>query len=144
MESQQTVVLMDYSENYRCVFQDEIHSGYFDQLHVTIHPAMAYYEEDKDGILFKHAIVGISSDTRHDSHLTNEFQAGILNILEKQSGLTDIQSIVEWTDGCSAQYKCKFSVFDYDYDYAKSCIMCSLLFFQQLFTEILRVVILLH
>ena len=44
--------------------------------------------------------------------LQKQFQAGILDILEKQSGLTNIQSIVEWTDGCSAQYKCKFSVFD--------------------------------
>ena len=62
---------MDYSENYRCVFQTEIQSGFFDQTQVTIHPAMSYYLEDNHFV--KHAIIGISEDTRHDAHLTKEF-----------------------------------------------------------------------
>ncbi len=104
------IMLMDYSENYRCVFQNEIQTGFFDQAQVTIHPAMTYYLEDDH--LVKHALIGISEDTRHDAHLTKKFETGVLDILMKQPGLADLQSIIEWTDGCSAQYKCQVSVAD--------------------------------
>ena len=51
----EAVIVMDYSENYHCVFLNEIQSGFFDQAQVTIHPAMSYYLEDDH--LEKHAII---------------------------------------------------------------------------------------
>ena len=77
----EVVVLMDYSENYCYVFQNEIQIGFSDQAQVTIHPAVSYHLEDNN--LVKHAIIGISEDTRHDAYLTKRFETGILNILRK-------------------------------------------------------------
>ena len=41
----QLVMLMDFSENYRCRFQNESQNAYFDQQQVTVHPIMTYYME---------------------------------------------------------------------------------------------------
>ena len=42
-------MIMDFSENYGCVFQSEVQSGFFDRNQVTIHPIMCYYTEKEGG-----------------------------------------------------------------------------------------------
>ena len=37
-------MVMDFSENYGCLFQSEVQSGFFDRNQVTIHPMMLYYK----------------------------------------------------------------------------------------------------
>ena len=110
VQSDEAIILMDYSENYRCVYQNEVQSGFFDQRQVTIHPAMAYYKEGE--IPVRHAIIAISDDTHHDAHLTKVIEDRILNLISHQPGMENLSSVIEWTDGCSAQYKCKTSVSD--------------------------------
>jgi hypothetical protein len=106
--SQRTVaVVMDFSENYSCVFQSEVQSGFFDRNQVTVHPMMCYYKdtvEDKD-ILVKHAIIGISEETKHDADLAIAFENKALETLESRG--VNIEEVHEWTDGCAAQYKGK-------------------------------------
>ena len=46
MEKNKLVMLMDYSEDYRCRFQNESQNAYFDQQPVTVHPFMRYYIEN--------------------------------------------------------------------------------------------------
>jgi hypothetical protein len=41
MEKNKLVMLMDYSENYRCRFQNELQNAYFDQQQVTVHHSCA-------------------------------------------------------------------------------------------------------
>lgn len=108
----QVVILMDYSENYRCLFRDEVQSGFFDQQQVTIHPCMTYYKSQPEGTLVKHAIIGVSPDSRHDSFLTHAFEDKVISVLKDQQDTATLTKIIEWTDGCSAQYKCKKSIFD--------------------------------
>ena len=84
----QVVLLMDFSENYRCTFRDEVQSGYFDQQQVTVHPMMAYYQEE--GSLVKHAIIGISPDVRHDAALVKAFEEKTFDVL--QSTTCSVQS----------------------------------------------------
>lgn len=36
-------MVMDYSENYKCRFQNESSNAYFEQRQVTVHPMMCYY-----------------------------------------------------------------------------------------------------
>jgi hypothetical protein len=38
------VMVMDFSENYGCLFQSEVQSGFFDRNQITIHPMMIYYK----------------------------------------------------------------------------------------------------
>ena len=103
----EVLLTMDFSENYRCQFQDEVQSGYFDQVQVTLHPSMAYYIEN--GLLVKHAIVGVSNDGKHDSYLVQAFEDMAFEILRDQPAFKEnpISAVHEWTDGCAAQYKGK-------------------------------------
>ena len=98
---------MDFSENYRCHYRDEVQSGYFDQIPVTIHPMMCYYL--KDNALVKHAIIGVSDDTRHDWCMVKQFEEQATEIVGRQ---ILISKIYQWTDGCAAQYKGKHSFCD--------------------------------
>ena len=59
-------LVMDFSENYGCLFQSEVQSGFFDRNQVTIHPMMTCHkkrehlesDDDEREILVKHAIIG--------------------------------------------------------------------------------------
>ena len=66
-------MVMDFSENYGCLFQSEVQSIILYRNQVTIHPMMIYYiikeeeeeeEEENKETLVKHAIVGISEDNK--------------------------------------------------------------------------------
>lgn len=104
----QAVVLMDYSENYSCLFKDEVQSGFFDQRQVTLFPCMAYYLSDNK--LVRHAIIGISPELKHDAYLTKAFEDEILKLLKNE--VKDLSHVIEWTDGCAAQFKCRSSMYD--------------------------------
>ena len=41
----EAALIMDYSENYGCTFQNETQSAFFDRNQVTIHPMMLYYKD---------------------------------------------------------------------------------------------------
>ncbi|XP_052806603.1 uncharacterized protein LOC128235851 [Mya arenaria] len=100
-------MVMDFSENYACVFQSEVQSGFFDRNQVTVHPMMCYYKEsldDKD-VTVKHAIIGISEETKHDADLAIVFENQAIKLLESRG--VKIGELHEWTDGCAAQYKGK-------------------------------------
>lgn len=98
-------MVMDFSENYGCVFQSEVQSGFFDRNQVTIHPIMCYYTEKQGEKEFKikHAIIGISEETKHDADLAITFENKAIEILKKKG--VKVEEIHEWTDGCAAQYK---------------------------------------
>lgn len=100
-------IVMDFSENYGCVFQSEVQSGFFDRNQVTIHPMMCYYTEKRDDNEYKvkHAIIGISEDTKHDADLALAFENQAMEVLEQKG--VKINNVHEWTDGCAAQYKGK-------------------------------------
>ena len=103
---------MDFAENYRICFKDEVQSGYFDPLQVTVHPMMAYYEEDGHSV--KHAIIGCSPDTRHGAQLVKAFEDQALALLGRQPAFAQsgINTVQEWTDGCASQYKGRFAFAD--------------------------------
>ena len=110
----QLVMLMDFSENYRCRFQNEAQNAYFDQQQVTVHPFMTYYieklttdaENNSTKNLVKHAVIGISNDTKHDSFSVYQFEKEAMKILEKE---TEVKEIIKFSDGCAAQYKGKIA-----------------------------------
>jgi len=76
---------MDFSENYKCSFQNEVQSAYFDQNLVTIHPSMNYNKkiEDKE-IIVEHSIIGVSNDLKHDAYLVRVFESKAREILDKR------------------------------------------------------------
>ncbi len=42
------IFIMDYSENYSMVNQNEIQAAHFEKIQATIHPIVAYYNNERD------------------------------------------------------------------------------------------------
>ena len=105
------IMLMDFSENYRCRFQNESQSAYFDQRQVTVHPFMCYYkgkievENSDEDFLVKHSIIAISNDTKHDAFAVKSFEKNVYEVLNTE--INHINRIIKFSDGAACQYKGK-------------------------------------
>lgn len=106
------IMLMDFSENYRCRFQNESQSAYFDQRQVTVHPFMCYYKGkseiengDEENFLVKHSVIAISNDTKHDAFAVQRFEKEVLEVLDTE--MDNINQIIKFSDGATCQYKGK-------------------------------------
>lgn len=77
------MMVMDYSENYRCRYQNEASNAYFEQRQVTVHPMMCYYwkpvvedtvTEDTRSTVVEDTRSTVAEDTRstgtEDTHKT--------------------------------------------------------------------------
>ena len=73
---------------------------------VTIHPTVTYYKCPKCPETATESLVFVSPDRVHDYHSVNHFT--VLSI-QHLRGTTAIRSsnVVQWTNGCAAQYKSK-------------------------------------
>lgn len=54
IDAGKTTVVMDFAENYACKFQNEVQSGFFDQVQVVIHPMMIYYQKEATKFNYRH------------------------------------------------------------------------------------------
>ena len=72
LKDDQVIMIMDFAVNFKCSFQNEVQSAYFDQNMVTIHPMMCYYEKqlgtEETTVTVKHAIISISEDLKHNGY----------------------------------------------------------------------------
>lgn len=110
------VLVADFAENYRTFYQDEIQAAHWQYQQITVHPIVAYYKcqekECKDTSLVTESIVCISDDLTHDASAVNKFFQTAFEHLQKS---VKIKHAVQFTDGCSAQYKSKQPFMDLSY-----------------------------
>jgi hypothetical protein len=110
----EVIMLMDYSENYRCRFQNESQNAYFDQRQVTVHPFMIYYVQqgsdngdDNVKTLVKHQVIAISNDVKHDAFAVKVFEKKVIEVLEEDN--VQVTELIKFSDGAAPQYKGKNS-----------------------------------
>ena len=101
LDEDTVLMMMDFSENYRCQFQYESQSAYFDQRQVTVHPLFFYYKENLQGdgnisknFLVKHSIIVISNDLKHDAFAVRSFEEKALGILNINRKIQDFKNIL--------------------------------------------------
>ena len=61
-------------------------------------------EVDSKIVPVKHAIIGITNDSHHESDGVKIFSGAAFQLLENQENLKPT-SVHQWTDSCAAQYK---------------------------------------
>ena len=110
------VVVLDFSENYACLVDDEVQSAHWTIQQVTLHP-MTVYVHHKDSTpanphVLKVAIVGVSDDLVHDVAAVTEFLKDGLKKLKEMPEAQDIEMLHQFTDGCASQYKGRESFSD--------------------------------
>ncbi|XP_062600261.1 uncharacterized protein LOC134261881 [Saccostrea cucullata] len=107
------VAINDYSESYRCFDRNEIQSGYFQKIEVSIHVSLLYrhaiLEIDgvestaDDPVIIKEEFFVISEDDKRDHYFTHYVQKSIADYLQEINYSPKIMH--EFNDGCAVQYK---------------------------------------
>ena len=101
---------VDFSENYKCFYQDGIGSAYYQQEQVEIHPTQLYYKctctESCDKVV-SHSIIFISDDTKHDYQSVRLYNRKTVNMVPFK-----VQHHVQFSDNCPNQYKSKTPFLD--------------------------------
>lgn len=101
------IFIMDYSENYSMVNQNEIQAAHFDKIQATIHPIVAYFK-DENGKLKNLSFVIISDHLTHNTAAVHMFQKKCIDFINHHTDIYPaISKIIYFTDGSAAQYKNK-------------------------------------
>lgn len=97
---------LDFSENYVCVSQMEIQSAHWGHNQISIHPVAAYYKSPQhemhrncpgNAIIHFRRFDLTAMQSTHSLQKVNEHLKGICQL--------DIEKEIQFSDGCSFQYK---------------------------------------
>ena len=103
--SAMAMVQMDYAENFKCVYQDEVASAHWKTSLVTLYTVMIWHKTHSISIVI------VSDNKNHDKPTVVPYSYAVFKYFEELFGDT-ISKISVWTDGPSSQYKSKF-IFGY-------------------------------
>ncbi|XP_038055143.1 uncharacterized protein LOC119727354 [Patiria miniata] len=97
------MMVMDFGQNRKVFYQDEIKAAYYGQMQITMHPVVMYYRQN--GTLVRDSMIFLSDDIRHDYHAVEHY----LNMASQHlaSNMQQVDKEVLWSDGCQSQYKGK-------------------------------------
>lgn len=101
--------VMDFAENFSTRYQDECQSAHWCYDQITIHPIVCYYS-DALGKTVTHEVVYISNDLTHDANFVDNCFKHCVNFLRSKN--MSPKQCIQFTDGCSSQYKSKVPFFD--------------------------------
>ena len=92
------------SQNIFCDFQDEILSAHLQHQQAKVHPTVCYCKCHECDENIKESLVFISDDGKHDLHAVHTYSSIDHHHFSQIRGL-DINCYIQYTDGCSSQYK---------------------------------------
>lgn len=104
------MMVMDFAENYTCITQREVQGAHWYQTQITLHPMIAYFKcqdpgcDKQDSV--REVINIVSDDMQHDASAVHHFTTVAVTHLRQIRGIT-VERLVQFSDGCSAQYKSK-------------------------------------
>lgn len=95
------IIMMDFSQNYAYVTQDEVQGHFWSRNSCTLHPVVIYAK--KEGTLENKSLCFIADGLKHDVSAVHIFiKHTIKYVKEYCPGIKK----VFFTDGCGGQYKC--------------------------------------
>ena len=98
-------MVLDFAENYRMTFQNEVQSAHWAYTQVTLHPFACHYTCPQDGALVANNFIVISDNLLHHDANAVKFVTGqVLNCMKEERGIS-VTKIYQFTDGCASQYK---------------------------------------
>ena len=101
------VLLMDFSENYSFVIQNEAQGYHWTHGNCTVCPAIIYFKHGtSDQPLSVSSHCYLSDDLDHDVSMVYKYQQLLMQYINEH--IPTVKNIHYFTDGCAAQYKnCK-------------------------------------
>ena len=101
LEANAALILVDFSENFSFIIQDEIQSAFWSKKYCTIHPVVIYLIEN--GKMVAESFCVITEDLTHDTCLVEVIIEKIVSFLKEN--FPNITNVEYFSDGCAAQYK---------------------------------------
>ena len=108
LEVGECLIVQDFSKNRQIVHQDEIKSQYFAKKSVTMHPSVCFVKLSQQEPPKRIVISHLSDIKDHDAHMVNHITKDTIKILRDVFQI-ELTRIYIWSDGCSSQYKGKYS-----------------------------------
>lgn len=103
----EAIVLLDFSENYTLQIQNAVQSYYWHQKQTTLHVAVAVFRHD--GKIVTRNYVSLSDYLKHDTAAVHLYMSKVIAHMKVDLPFT-IHKIIYFSDGCSGQYKNRYSM----------------------------------
>lgn len=97
----EAIVILDFSENYSVVIQDEIQSHHFYKKQATVHPFCVYYKHNGEKKI--QSIIAIAESLEHNINSVYQFIERLVSIFRDK--FPSIKKIIFFSDGAASQYK---------------------------------------
>lgn len=94
-------MVMDFAENRKAMFSNEVKSAHFGKSQITLHPVVMFYR-GSDLQLVRHTLMFLSDDIQHDYHAVNHFTVAAIKTATSSLAA---RKIYIFSDGCASQYK---------------------------------------
>lgn len=101
MSDQSCIILMDFSENYSYIVQNQAQSYYWTKNACTLHPIVIYYKVENK--LEHQSFCFFSDDLNHDVNIVHLFLSKIMAFIKEKWPF--IKKVHFFSDGCGQQYK---------------------------------------
>ena len=107
LDNKSLLTIVDFGENYRHQYQDEVSAMHWTYEQSTIHPVVCFYKSDSnDNELIQEDVIIISKDKLHDNQAGELYER--LAVEKVQSSMIQpIAKSIRWSDTCKAQYRSK-------------------------------------
>jgi len=106
LQSDEVLVLTDFSENYSYVVQDAAQRFHYNNNHCTIHPVLFYYKGGKE-ILYSSQIL-LSDSVIHDTAAVYIMQEIVIPEIKKVC--PKVKKIIYVSDGAKQHHKNKYQM----------------------------------
>ncbi|GFO06624.1 (S)-beta-bisabolene synthase [Plakobranchus ocellatus] len=103
LRSHEALMVMDFAENKKAAYSQEIKSAHFGKGQITIHPVVCFYLNDAG--LMRHSLMFLSDDIQHDYHAVHHYTVKSIEVLKKAAPA--VSRVFIFSDGCAGQYKGK-------------------------------------
>lgn len=102
----------DFLENFHVKYQLTPQSSYSDMQSFTLHPTVCFYRDLITSEIVREGMTLITPDQTHDYFAAAVFRRTTVNHMLQDKNIK-IKQHIGWSDGCSSQYKCSRSFFEY-------------------------------
>lgn len=121
LKENEIIILLDFSENYSFVIQDEVQGFHWENSQCTVHPFVVYHK-DIEGTLIPTSYCFLSPDTKHSTAMVYTFLSILLP--EIKTKFPHVTKVHYFSDGCAGQYKNRFNFLNVYYhkeDFGLDC-----------------------
>ncbi|RUS90545.1 hypothetical protein EGW08_001722 [Elysia chlorotica] len=108
LRSHEALLIMDFAENRKASYSQEVKSAHFGKGQITLHPTVCFYITENG--MMRHSMMFVTDDIQHDFHAVHHFTLESMEALKKAA--PSVRKVYLFSDGCAGQYKGKGSFAD--------------------------------